>query len=120
MSPEQYWEKDNTLVIDYRKADKLRFDRENQMAWLQGLYFYDALCKVSPILHAFAGSDSKPGPYPELPYQLNKAKREEEKQDVEEKHFAEGFGIFAKNYNKVKAKRGELNGDGGDSRSVSD
>lgn len=54
MTEEQYWDKDCRLVIFYRKAEELRTSRKNQEMWLQGAYFYEALSRVSPLLHAFA------------------------------------------------------------------
>lgn len=68
MTCEEYWEGDSALPIFYRKAQKLRDDVENQKAWLQGMYFYEALCDVSPILHAFAKKGVNPYPYPGKPY----------------------------------------------------
>lgn len=52
MTEEQYWDKDCRLVIFYRKAEELRTSRKNQEMWLQGAYFYEALSRVSPLLHA--------------------------------------------------------------------
>ena len=56
----------------YREADKLRRERVNQEMWLQGMYFYDALARIAPILHAFAKKGTKPKPYVEEPYPINK------------------------------------------------
>lgn len=60
MTEEQYWDKDSRLVVSYRKADELRMTRKNQELWLQGAYFYEALCRVSPLLHAFAKREREP------------------------------------------------------------
>ena len=54
MTEEQYWDRDCCLVKFYREAEEIRRERVNQELWLQGMYFYDALARVSPILHAFA------------------------------------------------------------------
>lgn len=54
---------------------------------MQGVYIYDALCRVSPILHAFSKSGTKPLPYPDKPYTSlaeeseNKINTEEEKEN---------------------------------------
>lgn len=82
MSAEDYWDGDPAWAKSYREAEKLQYEKMNQQLWLQGMYIYDALCKVSPILHAFAKGGTKPTPYPEEPYALTKKeneKREEEK-----------------------------------------
>jgi hypothetical protein len=83
MTYEQYWEGDCTLVKYYRKAEEIRNDRKNQELWLQGVYVYEAICDVAPILHAFAKKGTKPTPYSSKPYPLNYKqvkKDEEEKQ----------------------------------------
>lgn len=76
MTEEQYWDKDCMLVVAYRKAEELRTDRKNQEMWLQGAYIYDAICRVSPILHAFAKKGTKPVPYMEEAYALTEKQAE--------------------------------------------
>lgn len=66
----QYWDEDCELVKFYRQANELRTSRRNQELWLQGMYIYEALCDVSPVLHAFAKSGTKPNPYPDRPYAI--------------------------------------------------
>ena len=83
MTYEQYWESDCALVKYYRKAEELRNEQKNQELWLQGMYVYEALCDVSPILHAFAKKGTKPTPYSQKPYSLTAKQiknEEEEKQ----------------------------------------
>ena len=83
MTPEQYWEGDCTLVKYYREADEIRKDRRNQELWLQGMYIYEALCDVAPVLRAFVAKGAKPTPYSSKPYPLNNKQvqqNEEEKQ----------------------------------------
>lgn len=72
MTEEQYWDRDSTLVKYYWEAEELRKERFNQEAWLQGMYFYDAMARVSPILHAFAKKGTKAQPYVEEAYPINK------------------------------------------------
>ena len=80
MTYEQYWEGDCTLVKYYRKAEELRNEKRNQELWLQGMYVYEAICDVAPILHAFAKKGTKPTPYSTKPYPLTEkqVKRDEE------------------------------------------
>lgn len=82
MSYELYWKGDCALVKQFREADKLRNSRKNEELWLQGLYFYEALCDAAPILNAFSKSN-KPSPYPSEPYSLTKEeiKEREEKKE---------------------------------------
>jgi len=77
MSYEQYWDADCQLVKYYRKAHEIKKKLKNEELWLQGAYIYDALCAVSPVLHAFAKPGTKPLPYPDTPYPLTKEELEE-------------------------------------------
>lgn len=40
--------------------------------WLQGMYIYDAISRLSPILRAFAKKGTKAQPYVEEAYPINK------------------------------------------------
>ena len=84
MTYDQYWNDDCELVVYYRKASELRKARKNQELWLQGMYIYEELCCVSPVLHAFAKPGTKPLPYPEKPYPLTKEEATVDK-EAEEK-----------------------------------
>ena len=79
MTPEQYWDGDPSLAKYYRKSDEIRRERRNQELWLQGMYIYEALCDVSPVLNAFAKKGTKPNPYPDHPYPLSTKDRDAEK-----------------------------------------
>lgn len=86
MSEKQYWDDDSTLVTYYREAEQLRLERVNQEAWLQGMYVYDAITRVAPILRAFAKKGTKPQPYVDEPYPINNRMREDaEKKREKEK-----------------------------------
>lgn len=90
MTYEQYWEGDSTLVRYYRKAEEMRNDRRNQELWLQGMYVYEAICDVSPILHAFAKKGSKPHPYPTKPYAISEKQIRKEREEKERAIAAKG------------------------------
>ena len=89
MTYEQYWEGDCTLTKYYRKSEEMRNEKRNQELWLQGMYFYEALCDVSPILHAFAKKGAKPQKYSSKPYAITekqiRQEREERARKVAEK-----------------------------------
>ena len=85
MTAEQYWEGDPTLARYYRKADEIRKERRNEELWLQGMYIYEALCDVSPVLHAFAKKGTKPQPYSEKPYAITKEQHERIEEEKERK-----------------------------------
>lgn len=68
VSYHEFWHGDYTQLQFYLEAHKLRTEQENYNAWLQGAYIYEALCAVSPVLHAYAKSGTKPHPYLDKPY----------------------------------------------------
>lgn len=70
------------MAAIFREADKRRMERINAEAHLMGLYVYEALCDVSPVLHAFAKKGTKPRPFRTEPYPLHGEK--EEKTDQQE------------------------------------
>ena len=104
MTYEQFWNDDCLLVKYYRKADKLRLERKNTELWLQGRYFYEALCDVSPILHAFAKKGTKVRPYISEPFPVTKEEAEKQKQGEERKRMekmkAKMKGIMARQKKK--------------------
>lgn len=99
MTAQQYWQGDCQLVRYYRRAARIRQDMRNQDAWLQGAYFYEALCDASPILRAFAKRGTKPAPYRQEPYPLSagqdKQQREQarQRQDDKAKAYMEAFAL---------------------------
>lgn len=90
MTEEQYWDKDSTLVVAYRKAEELKTNRKNQEMWLQGAYVYEALCRVSPLLHAFAKKGTKPVPYIAEPFAITEKQAEYRQEEKEKKNFDKG------------------------------
>lgn len=97
MSEEQYWDKDPSLAKAFREAEEIRQERMNQEAWLQGMYIYDAINRLSPILRAFAKKGTKAQPYVESAYPISKKAVEEEKKK-REKAEAEKNRIFMETY----------------------
>lgn len=86
MTEEQYWDKDSMLTRYYQEAESLRLERTNQELWLQGMYIYDAISRLSPILHAFVKKGTKAQPYVKEPYPINEkmvkdVEKEKEKQN---------------------------------------
>lgn len=73
------------MVKYYRKADEIKKERRNEELWLQGMYIYEALCDVSPVLHAFAKKGTKPQPYSEKPYAITETQRERADEEKERK-----------------------------------
>ena len=108
MTYDQFWHGDPYLAKAYRKADLLRNEKVNQQLWLQGFYFYNALCSASPILHAFAKGGTKPEPYLSEPLPLTKEQaqkyRERKQREAYEKRQLE-FKSQAEAINAYKAKQ---------------
>ena len=111
MSPEQFWDQDVSLAAFYRRKNELDVEADNRLAHLQGLYVYEALCAVSPILHAFAKSGTKPEPYPEKPVKLVYEGEEEhtkksasEEKDKQTRKAMAVFHAMATKWNEALAK----------------
>lgn len=103
MSYDEFWNGDVTMVRAYRKAQELRDRRRNQELWLQGMYVYEAICNVSPILHAFAKKGTKPVPYPAEPYAITEdeiREREEREARKKEERLKAQFAAFAEQMRK--------------------
>ena len=97
MTYDQYWNDDCELVKYYRKADEITKKRKNQELWLQGAYIYEALCDVSPALHAF--SSSPVHPYSDKPYALT-AKERKADEEVIRKAKLEKFKTMFKTWSE--------------------
>lgn len=87
VSYDDYWYGDFTKLRFYREAEEYRQERDNDAAWLQGMYVYEAVGCLAPILHAFAKRGTKPVKYPEKPYSITERQRkaEEEKEQAKRK-----------------------------------
>ena len=94
MTEEQYWDRDSTLVVAYRKAEELKTNRKNQEMWLQGAYVYETLCRVSPVLHAFAKKGTKPVPYLAEPFAINEKQAERKEKEKAKKTFDRGKALM--------------------------
>lgn len=78
------------MVEAFREAERRRIERTNYNFWLQGRYFYDALCGASPVFRDFVKRGTRPAPYLEKPYPLFKEEKSEkaEKDEEAEVNFA--------------------------------
>lgn len=84
MTYEQYWYGDVWMVGAFREAERIRQERMNAEAHLQGMYFYDALLDVAPVLHAFTKKGTKPRPYPKKPYELFSSEKKNQEEELSE------------------------------------
>lgn len=112
MSYDEFWYDSPYRAKFYREAKKLNARRKDEELWLQGVYIYDALCRVSPILHAFSKSGTKPLPYLEQPFSYTddkyKTEQEKEKEAENERLKAQvQFGMWARAVAKKFEKKEE-------------
>ena len=84
MTYEQYWYGDPLLVRAFYQADRLRRDRQDEAAWLTGLYVLNAL--NATVGNMFRKSGQAPAEYPEEPFSMKKIheKRELTEQEKEQ------------------------------------
>lgn len=83
MSYDEYWHSSPYRAKFYLKAHNLKIKQKDEEMWMQGMYIYEALCDVSPILHAFSKKGTKPLQYSVAPY-LSKVEELKTKQDKEQ------------------------------------
>ena len=87
MSYDEFWKESPYRAKFYREAHELELKQKDELMWVQGMYIYEALCEVSPVLHAFSKKGTKPLPYSEKPYlsktdkKLTKQEREKQKEN---------------------------------------
>lgn len=83
MSFEQYWEESPYLAVAFRKAFRLKRKLENEQAWLQGIYFYDAIAVC--LSNAFSKPGSKKQAYFDKPLEIFQlTEREKKIKEVQE------------------------------------
>jgi len=83
MSYEEYWHGDPWAMKDYKEAYMLRNRQANTMAWVQGVYFTDALSCV--IGNAFGKKGSPPRKYMAEPLDIFPKTEAEQEAETERK-----------------------------------
>ena len=93
------------MVKFYRQAQKIKDERSDSQAWLQGLYFYSALCNASPLFRIFTKGTVKATPYQSEPFTAV-LRKEKSKASIEQKK-RNGFEYmmrFAERFNRNRKK----------------
>lgn len=111
MSTYEYWDGDPQLAADYRKAKEIQNEEKNMELWLQGMYIYEAISDIAPILHAFAKKGTKARPYPSRPYPLTDKDRKKAKKKEEHVEYNKGkqyMTALAVSFNKRFNKREDV------------
>ena len=117
MTYQEFWFEDVELTRYYLKAfeikEKREAEKEKWARWEQGLYIYEALCDVSPILRAFSKA-TKPLQYVSKPYGLEEGKENKEQQEKKQEVEKIRAQIFFENWVRATAskfkEKGEDNG----------
>ena len=88
MSYDEFWYGGADIVKMYREANKLKLKQQDENNWMIGMYVYEAILDCSPILHPFSKRGTKPLPYADKPYLMDKfddvGKSDKEKKKLEE------------------------------------
>lgn len=103
MTAEQYWEQDSSLVIDYRKAHKLRMEDQNFFSWLTGRYVLEAINTAFSKKGSGISYPAKPRPLYDEP-KKEKTQTDEDREAYEnaERIKAKMMAMMAKNKEKAK------------------
>ena len=102
MSYEQYWEQSPYLTVAYRKAYRIKRETENEQAWLQGLYVFDAFAVV--LANVFSKRGAKKQKYIERPIDIFPlTEREKKRREAEEN--AKMQAVMESMMRKQRAKR---------------
>lgn len=109
MTYDEYYNKDHTLTIAYRKAYEMKRKQDNEDRWLQGAYVYEAITRVAPLLIPFA-KHPKAEPYLDKPYPLyNDNEKPDEKGNAESSAVTDkGKSYLFAQMMKINSKFGEV------------
>lgn len=111
MTYDEYWYGEPYRTKFYRECHKLKVKQKDEELWQQGMYIYEALCDVSPILHAFSKNGTKPLPYRTKPIlsemeennvKENKEKEIENARLVARLHFEQWMKNTKKRFEKTQ------------------
>lgn len=105
MSFDQFWYDSPWLTKFYRESYKLKIRYDDVFMWKQGMYIYEALCDVSPILHAFSKKGTKPLQYRSKPMSEEHREMQTEKEkEIIQKNEQLKARIFFENWARATAK----------------
>ena len=108
MSYHDFWYGPAFMTTFYKDAHKLRLRQQDENNWMLGMYVYEAILDCSPILHAFSKKGTKPLPYAEKPYLMEKLQEKtevEKQQEIENERLK--FTIQMNNWFRATKKQFE-------------
>jgi hypothetical protein len=111
MSYHEFWHGDYTQWKFIEEEYQIRKKEENEMIWLQGAYFYNAISAA--LANAFRGKGTPPAKYLEEPVRITPMTEDEK--EAEKRKQVEAFRASLEDLRrrfeaKHKRERGELHG----------
>lgn len=85
MSYNDFWYGPAFMTTFYKDANKLKLRQQDENNWMIGMYVYEAILDCSPVLHAFSKKGTKPLPYADKPFLMDKLNEKDEVTEEEEK-----------------------------------
>lgn len=107
MSYDEFWDAPPRRAIAYREAYKLKRMADNELAWLNGIYTFDAFAVC--LANAFAKSGAKKQTYIEKPldiYPISAAEKKRREQE-EFKKMDAALQAIRNKQQRDKLKRGD-------------
>ena len=109
MTYDEYWNQSPSLVRAYRKAWQMKREQKNYEMWMQGMYIYNALLCVAPVMRAsFGGGKVEPGKYPDKPYPLTEKEVQEREAEKERENFERFLAQLKADNKRVQDQRQEV------------
>jgi len=105
MTLEQFWDEPPFLASVYRDAYRIRRKTENEQAWIQGLYFYDALAVC--MANVFSKKGAKRQDYVDHPFDIFPLTDEEKAQREQEEYKKMGEVLRAMQQKQRNMKKGD-------------
>ena len=96
MTYNEFWHCNTVAHKAYREAWKHKKSYRNWEMWMQGMYFYESLLKVAPVMRAFGKGKVEPGKYPEEPYPLTAEEAKEREEAKQNASFERLFAVLSK------------------------
>ena len=109
MTYDEYWNHSPSLVRAYRKAWQMKREQKNYEMWMQGMYVYNALLCVAPVMRApIGGGKVEPGKYPDKPYPLTEKEVQEREAEKERENFERFLAQLKADNKRVQDQRQEV------------
>lgn len=112
MSYDEFWHRNTKAHKAYREAWEQKKQYRNWEMWWQGMYVYDLLMKLAPILRTTFGKGRvEPGKYAEEPYPLTQKDAEAMKEAKRQENIKRMIAMFEQESAENMKKRLEAKED---------